>query len=239
MSAMTAPLRFVELLRLRVEHEYFDGGLARGLRFEHEPACAAWLGRHGLIARQRDGALLLAAAEPQLPALHQELRAAATLGQDLLAWRLLAADPAHAMYTDRRTPGRVAAGIGDLPGLDAWAAALPLRTTLRLRSRLSTWKYLLLGDWPSHPIELVERDGRAVFRRDEPETLDDGRVAAVFRSTRRLPLRERGALHLELRETEGASRRLLTPVPLAAPAGLICEHRKGRRRPVHEIFLNR
>jgi hypothetical protein len=247
---MSTPLRFVELLRLRVEHDYFDGGLARGLRFEPEPDCAAWLRRHELIVRQRDGALLIAASEAQLPRLWDELRLPPG-ERPVLAWTLRAGDPSHALYTDRRARHRLVAddavasairsadtGAAD-GGLPAWSAALPLRATLCLPARRSTWKYLLVGDWPDVPMALVEREGRAEFRRDEPETLDDGRVAAVFRSTRRLPLRERGALRLELRETDGASRRLLTPVPLAAPAGLICEHRNGRRRPVHEIFLNR
>ncbi len=239
MSTLT---RFVELARLRVEHDYFDGGLARGLRLVPDPDCADWIRRHDLVVRQRDGDLLLAAAEPRLPQIWEDLRG------DTAApgWTLHASDPRHALYTDRRDRSdRQRLTLDDATprarehGLDAWIAVLPLRATRRLRARRGTWKYLLVGDWPDVPVALVDRDGAVEFRRDEPETLDDGRVAAVFRSTRRLPLRERGALRLELREAEGASRRLLTPVPLAAPAGLICEHRNGRRRPVHEIFLNR
>lgn len=239
MSTLT---RFVELARLRVEHDYFDGAPARGLRFDPEPESVDWIRRHDLVVRQRDGELLLAAAEPRLPQVWEELRADAAPP----AWTLRASDPRHALYTDRRDrTGHLRITLDDAAprardlAFDAWIAALPLRATRRLRARRGTWKYLLVGDWPDVPIALVDRDGGVEFRRDEPETLDDGRVAAVFRSTRRLPLRERGALRLELRETEGASRRLLTPVPLAAPAGLICEHRNGRRRPVHEIFLNR
>ncbi|OWQ84391.1 hypothetical protein CDN99_24150 [Roseateles aquatilis] len=235
-----SPLRYRELMRLSIAHEYFDDGPARGLTLEPEPDCAAWLRRHALIVRQDQGALLLAAAESQLPALWQDLRAAAARGQVLLAWRLRSRDPDFDRYTERRAPRRVQPDPGSAADLPDWLAALPLRPTLRLRARLSTWKYLLVGDWPSGPLTLSERAGRAEFRRDEPERLDDGRLAQVFRSTRRLPLRERGSLRLELQDLGGtAPRRLLNPVPLAAPAGLICEQRAGRRRPVHEIFLNR
>lgn len=234
-----APIRYRELLRLRVEHEYFDDAPARGLRFEPEPACGAWLRRHDLIVRQQDGELLLATEASRLPLLWQELRAAPDAAA-LLAWRLRPADPAFERYTERRASRRVQPSAQAADDLPDWLAALPLRLVLRLRARRATWKYLLVGDWPDGPLALIAKDDAALFRHDDVERLPDGRSARVLRSLRRLPLRERGGPQLELQDLgHAAPRRLLSPVPLAAPDGLACEQRAGRRRPVLEIFLNR
>jgi hypothetical protein len=225
----------VLLVRFRVAHEYFHDGLARDLQFVPDAATAALLQRFGLVERTDGHALTLHAPESALRLLFGEPAAP-------LSWQLRPRDGQFTLYSDDRAPPplvldlRPAAG----QGFDAWQAGLGSTQWLHLRARRSIWKYLLVGDWQDHQLSLVDAEQQVAFRRDEPEQLSDGRQAQVFRSTRRLHLCERGTQRFELHDVGADPPRLLVPrLPLAAPRGLRCERRQGRKRPVSEIFFSR
>ena len=243
--------RYRLLARLRVAHAYFNDGQARDLLFEPDLATHALIERFGLIARSNGQELALHAPESSLAALwseresrhrhrpqpQQQQHPAGTL-----CWRLRSRDPDFWLYTAARAPCQfvlplVAAGVADFK---VWQQGLGASQWLRLGTRLSTWKYLLRGDWRDHRLSLVDARGEVEFHRDEAELLPDGRSAEVFRSTRRLPLTEQVAHRFELRDVGvDPPRLLIARLPGAAPRGLQCESRQGRRRPVNEIFLNR
>ncbi len=234
-----ALLSWQPLLVLRLRHHFFADGRPRRLRLQADADTAAFIRRHQLVERSDGCELWLHAPSDGFEALWSERLRDGAPRQ--LQWHLQAADPDYALYTDRRAQRLVSVSLldGQTGDAAAWARQAPLELAVELKSRLCTWKYLLLGEWDAEQPALEMSGQPDAFRRDEDEQLPDGRKAWVFRSRRRWPLGAHGPQHLLLKDLAGRRERILQArLPLAAPRGLILEKRHGRTRPVSEIFVH-
>ncbi len=232
-------LSWQPLLVLRLRHGFFADGRPRRLRLQACTETEAFIRRHQLVERSEGGELWLHAPADRLEALWSERLQDGAPRR--LHWRLQPGDPDYLLYTDRRAPQLVGAPLLDGQAGDAasWARQAPQELAIELKTRLCTWKYLLLGNWDAEQPALDMPGQPDAFRRDEDEQLPDGRTAWVFRSRRRWPLGAQGPQHLVLKDLAGRGERILQArLPLAAPRGLILEKRHGRTRPVSEIFVH-
>jgi hypothetical protein len=127
----------------------------------------------------------------------------------------------------------------DCASLSDWLAAAPLDNTVLVPVRWTFWKYLLVGDW-GQALSVVDAAGAVAFGAPEPETLPDGTLVTVVRSTMPLALQERPGHRFQLRRGLGSDTRvLMARLPQASPAALRREVVDGALCDVSEVFVNR
>ncbi|MEL4178826.1 hypothetical protein [Roseateles sp. PN1] len=230
-------LSYQVLAQAQVAHQYFPAGQTRDLEFRPCECAQALITRHQLVLRSNAQSLTLLAPSTSLQAIWQERPA-----HDL-CWTLASRDRHFSNYSEAlpllqlRLP-LVKPGIQDF---EAWLQSLAdNRQQVTIKARRSIWKFLLVGDWSDHRLQLLDADQRVRFEAGAPERLPDGRQAQVFRSRKRLLMCERPSLRLELHDVGvDPPRRLLARLPGASPRTLSYEFNRGHRWPVSEIFVQR
>lgn len=231
------PSRFVLLASARVRHGYFADGLARRLRFTPDTDTQEAMRAHQLLMRSNGHALALHAPESAL-ALLWGARAPQSL-----RFTLSCEDPGYELYTDPGTLPLLALPLFTDVARDEtlWRAGLGGEVELQLQARRTVWKYLLLGDWQEHSLQLVDAAAEVQFDAPGAEALPDGRAAIVIRSRSALALAERSPYRFQLRDTASQPPKLLMPrLPVAAPRGLQRElGPQGGSTAVTEIFVSR
>lgn len=260
MSAGTSAYRL--LAEIAVEHDYFADGRARHMRFSAWARTARFVRRFDLLARSDGSSLRLFAEEAGLPLIWSERRAGADAGA--MHFDVHSSDPDSVCYTAGPAPDEASGGgapavprvepaesvIGVLAtlavpidpagaaGFDEWAAALGARYRLRLQSRSTTWKYLLIGAAGGRRLSIVDQRGQIRFTEPQTEALPGGREALAMRSDSPIALRERPAQRFELRDVTRSPERVLIPrLPAARPQRLWREPDAGSTF-VSEIFIN-
>jgi hypothetical protein len=231
------PSRYVLLASARVRHGYFADGLARRLRFTPDAHTQEAMRAHQLLLRSNGHGLALHASESALASLW------AAHAPQALRFTLSCADPGFALYTE---PGELPTLslplFGPAAGDEArWRLGLGAQTELQLQARRTIWKYLLLGDWQGHELQLLDPGAEVQFDAPDQETLPDGRAALVIRSRSALALAEHSPYRFQLRDAASQPPRLLMPrLPVAAPRGLQRElWPQGGSTAITEIFVSR
>jgi len=228
---------------LAVRHPYFASGWPSGLQLQADDATAALMARFGLLLRGDARRYVLMASERGLDGLWS-VRAEWPEGGLTFAAR--STDPLWAYYTDVRAmasagPFRLTLALAprDCASLSDWLAAAPLDNTVLVPVRWTFWKYLLVGDW-GQALSVVDAAGAVAFGAPEPETLPDGTLVTVVRSTMPLALQERPGHRFQLRRGLGSDTRvLMARLPQASPAALRREVVDGALCDVSEVFVNR
>lgn len=260
MSARASTYRL--LTEVAVEHDYFADGRGRHMRFSPRARTARFLRRFELLVRSDGSSLRVFAEEDRLPLIWSERSGGADAG--VLQFDVRSADPASACYTAGPAPDEaLESGAPPVPrlepaesvigvlatlavpidpsgaaGFDGWAAALGARYRLRLQSRSTTWKYLLIGAASGRKLSIVDQRGQIRFTEPAPEPLPGGREALAVRSDSPIALRERPAQRFELRDVTRSPERVLIPrLPAARPQRLWREADAGSTF-VSEIFIN-
>lgn len=127
----------------------------------------------------------------------------------------------------------------DCESLAAWTAASATAWALDLPVRITTWKYLLLGDW-ADDARLVDLTGAVGFSDPVREPLPDGSDAIAIRSLAPIALQERPPHRFQLRRGTGSTERvLMARMPMPAPDALRREIVGGVPCDVSEIFVSR
>lgn len=225
------------LVALRLSHACYLGGRPTGLRFVAQPDTAAFVRRHQLVVRSDNGELWLHAPADRLEPLWSE-RLAGGLPRRL-AWSLVSADPDYLYLTAAEAPQSVDFALAEEDSWAAWLARGLRRIEVVLPARRCVWKYLLVGDWRVSVPALHDRAETAEFRRDDDETLPDGRTAWVFRSNQPLAMGPAGPQHIALRDIgESALRTVRAHLPLATPRGITIERYRDQTQWVSEVFVH-
>ncbi|MFK2898751.1 hypothetical protein ISP15_00170 [Dyella jejuensis] len=121
----------------------------------------------------------------------------------------------------------------------AWKAALGTPYQLRMQSRSTIWKYLLLGDWRGRALSIIDQRGEVTFTAPAQERLPNGQSALAVHSTAPIALQERPAQRFQLRDVTDVTERVLIPrLPGAAPQRLWRETVHGESTAVSEIFVH-
>lgn len=249
---------------VNVRHDYFADGSARDLAFRPHADTKAFLHRFGMLLRADGCSMSISVADSQLQGIWSERMdegAPRTLRFDVHS-----ADAACAYYTEavdpslqtevegvRPTPllpvqpapsaplATVAlpldvSGSGDF---NEWSAALGTSYRLRLQSRSTIWKYLLIGDWRERVLSIVDQRGEVSFSTPAWERLPDGQYALTVHSTAPIALRERPTQRFQLRDVTDEPERVLIPrLPGATPQRLWRETVHGESTVVSEIFVH-
>lgn len=230
-------LRYTLLASARVRHGYFADGLARRLRFTPDADTQAAMRAHQLLLRSNGHALALHAPESTLTLLW------AARAPQALCFTLSCEDPSFELYTEPGALPLLALALFTDAARDeaTWRAGLGGAIELQLQARRTVWKYLLLGDWQEHRLQLVDPAAEVQFEAPGAEALPDGRAAIVIRSRSALALAERSPYRFQLRDAASQPPKLLMPrLPVAAPRGLQRELRpQGGSTAVTEIFVSR
>ena len=247
-----------------VRHDYFADGGARHLVFRPHADTSAFLRRFAMLLRADERSLHIGVAESQLPGIWSERLDDGKPRS--LCFDVHSTDVACAYYTDAvgALPGadgdgeRLApllpvsptpkaplatmalplddTGSGDFT---AWVAALGASFKLRMQSRSTIWKYLLIGDWRDRTLSIIDQRGEVAFTEPAQERLPDGQSALVVHSTSPIALRERPPQRFQLRDLTGTTERvLISRLPGAAPQRLWRETVRGEPTAVSEIIVH-
>lgn len=266
MSAGASDYRL--LAEVAIEHDYFADGRGRHMLFGPCPRTAVFLQRFRVLVRSDGASLSLFAEAVKLPLIWSERKSAAAEGVlhfDVHsadpACACYTAPVASTGSTAPAAPGGPGAQpvplleppagrIGVLTTLAVpldpsggaelanWTAALGARYRLRLQSRSTTWKYLLIGAASGRRLSILDQRGEVSFSEPATESLPGGREALAVRSQSPIALRERPAERFELRDVTRSPERVLIPrLPGARPQRLWREPDAGSSF-VSEIFIN-
>ncbi|HEX7817325.1 hypothetical protein [Dyella sp.] len=256
--------RYRILARVDVSHDYFADGDARGLRFTPQADTATFLKRFDMLLRSDSRSLVVSVEESKLPGIWSERQEGEAIRS--LCFDVHSVDPSSAYYTDVADTGESSAeegGIRPVPLLEPRAQlspplaimGLPLLSSpdigfddwtkeqshyrLRLISRRTIWKYLLVGEWRGRTLSIVDQRGEVQFTPPQAERLPDGQTVLVARSTVPIALQERPTQRFQLRDvTEAPERVLISRLPGAQPQRLWREMLGGQPTTVSEIFVH-
>ncbi|RVT49753.1 hypothetical protein [Rubrivivax albus] len=255
------------LCSLEVIHEFYASPSRTGLQFVPSPDASAWLRRTGSFFRASGGRLDLFAPPGVLDdassvALTFSVQAADPLFVNVTP--ALTGDGGLARFdsgeaeldtgTGRWLLGTAATGITAMTGGEHQpVAALPafevvLRLTghedesrrnfaLRLHSRVTFWKYVLVGGWAVQQPMVVDLDQMTEFGIAEEVLSADRTPALAICSLSPLPLQEHSNRRFQLRNAAGAV--LVQRLPTASASSLVRESIAGRPALVSEIFVHR
>ncbi len=116
----------------------------------------------------------------------------------------------------------------------------PAHYRVRLAPRSTVWKYWLLGDWSSDPLQVVDPAHEVDFTDPAPEALDDGRIALAVRSRSGIALAQRSEARFQLRSRGPAVERVLVKrLPVAGADHFARETIHGVTTLVSEIYVHR
>lgn len=245
--------RYARLLSVEVVHGYFHAAERLLLNFRPDDQTRAWLERAGCVVRGQENRLEVlfdsdavgARRPPAATGEPAELRFGVTAEDPLFAEytegvALIGRQPITLTAEQARVEDdgalRLAPPASPAP---PWAGprahlviSLPLagdladagrRYRVRLSTRATRWKYVLLDDWGDlNPCVVDVRDGVA-FGEARIEALADGRLRLTTVSDRALPLTERCDRQFQLRAgaEDGAPEAvLIARLPGAAPGHL-------------------
>lgn len=85
---------YTAVLDLEVQHDFFNRGICRHLRFEPSALSSEWMRRHGVLSRQEENHLLLLSANTSTPADFFEAK--------VLRFFVFSSDPLFGVYTAQR-----------------------------------------------------------------------------------------------------------------------------------------
>jgi hypothetical protein len=256
--------RYCSFAVVNVRHDYFADGNARGLIFRPHADTSAFLHRFAMMLRANGCSLSLSVADSQLQGIWSERM---DEGQPrTLRFDVYSGDAACAYYTETVSPAPQAEADGIRPApvlpvqpapsaplatvalpldatgsddFDLWTSALGTSYRLRMQSRSTIWKYLLIGDWRDRVLSIVDQRGEVSFSAPAWERLPDGQYALTVHSTSPIALRERPAQRFQLRDvTEEPERVLIPRLPGATPQRLWRETVHGEATTVSEIFVH-
>lgn len=208
-------------LEIDIHHDYWGDASAP---FSVEAANPVLLQRAGLVLRRGGpGALLAAptgaeglpervaidiiAEDMQLIGLTQGWRAdtVPVFASDLAAIQesgpvQIAISPTAKAQSDLpRHPGDRRLCQLDLP-LDP--ARFPITCTVTCDTVEALWAYHIVGKGGADPIHIVDDTGKIAFDDLGEETLPNGRTARILRSTAPVPIRQRNAIRLALKQDQ-------------------------------------
>lgn len=229
--------RYLLLASAWVRHSYFADGLARHLRFTPDADTQEAMRAHQLLMRSNGHGLALHAPESSLARLW------VARAPQALRFTLSCEDPGFALYTEPGELPLLSLPLSEPAASDEarWRLGLGAQVELQLQARRTVWKYLLLGDWQEHCLQLVDPSTEVLFDAPGAEALPDGRAAIVIRSRSALALAERSPHRFQLRDAASQPPKVLMPrLPVAAPQGLQRElGPRGGSTAVTEIFVSR
>lgn len=256
--------RYLPFAAVDVRHEYFADGSARHLQFQPHADTAAFLRRFGMMLRADERSLRIIVAEPQLQGIWGERMDDGD--PRTLCFDVHSTDAACAYYTGAVDTQIEVAGDGARPpplrpvqatpkaplatvalpidgaesnDFTTWVATLGATFQLRLQSRSTIWKYLLIGDWRDRSLSVIDQRGNVTFTTPVPERLPDGQHALAVHSTSTIALRERPPQRFQLHDVTDAPGRVLIPrLPGAVPQRLWRETVHGESTAVSEIFVH-
>jgi hypothetical protein len=247
-----------------VRHDYFSDGHARHLVFRPHGDTSVFLHRFAMMLRTSGGSLTISVPESQLPGIWSERMED---GKPLtLCFDVHSADAASPYYTgtvdtqpdtqDKDAqpapllPVQTALGAPlatvalpldptESDDFTQWTAALGTPYRLRMQSRSTIWKYLLIGDWRDRVLSIIDQRGEVGFSAPAWERLPDGQYALAVHSTSPIALRERPLQRFQLRDVTNDPERVLIPrLPGATPQRLWRETVHGESTTVSEIFVH-
>jgi hypothetical protein len=256
--------RYGSFATIDVRHDYFADGSARHLVFRPHADTTAFLRRFGMLLRADGCSLSLSVDEAQLPGIWSERLQEGT--PRTLCFDIHSADAECAYYTgavntlpEAQDDGTQPAPLLPVPStpMAPWATvALPLNGTasddfmtwtaalgtpyqLRMQSRSTIWKYLLIGEWRGRTLSIIDQRGEMTFTAPAPERLPNGQAALAVHSNLPIALRERPPQRFQLRDVTDAPERVLIPrLPGAVPQRLWRETVRGEPTAVSEIFVH-
>ncbi|MGP1664490.1 MAG: hypothetical protein ACTS5I_00955 [Rhodanobacter sp.] len=249
---------------VRVMHDYFADGHARHMVFSPRVETAAFLRRFDLLVHSDGQNLAISISNAQWAGIWSERMDDA--GPRALCFDVRSTDPACAYYTDgtaapspaavdvihevplRPVDNHAGAPLAtmELPlnatatdDYAAWTEALGTSYQLRMSTRSTIWKYLLVGDWRDRKLAIADQRGEVAFSPFSSERMSDGRHALVTRSTSSITLRERPVQRFQLMDVTDSPERVLIPrLPGAKPQALWRETQGSTSIAVSEIFVH-
>ena len=256
--------RYRSFATVDVRHDYFADGSARDLVFRPHADTAVFLRRFAMLLHADGCSVGISVAESQLQGIWSERLDDGEPRS--LRLDVHSADANCAYYTGAINPpletpddGVQSAPLLSVPpapmaplatialplngtGSDdftAWTAALGTPYRLRMQSRSTIWKYLLIGEWRGRTLSVVDQRGEVAFTAPAQERLSNGQNALAVHSITPIALRERPTQRFQLRDVTDASERVLIPrLPGAAPQRLWRETVRGEPTAVSEIFVH-
>jgi hypothetical protein len=125
------------------------------------------------------------------------------------------------------------------PRRSSVAASGPERYFLRFGARHAYWSYYVLGLAASRPLSIVDPESGIAFRDLGTVLLSDSRPALAFRSEVPMPLSQRPANRLQLREAAtGNGKVLIRRLPVAAAGQISRQEIGGKLASVSEVYVN-
>ncbi|MCY4333703.1 MAG: hypothetical protein OXC60_03410 [Litoreibacter sp.] len=237
--------RYEELLRLTLEHAYFG---AEAFPMEVKPADPQGFARAGLLLRQQGKTVSVigesgGAGQPErvellvIPAGPDVLEA--TLGADWHAVPQLQVPLDMERITLDDAVAENAPAQPRKPILCQLSVSLaPLGTrevTVAFNAVEALWAYHVIGSAETAEFSIFDPEGAVSFEPLDFETLPDGRIAHVLRSTTPLAARARPTHRFSLQEPGPFGLKTLIPV---LPAGGISFRSATGLRPAHPFQTN-
>ncbi len=142
---------------------------------------------------------------------------------------------------DTAPPRRQARGrAGRLSVASAPASpVVPQVYTVRFKARQTFWKYYLCGEFAREGLAITDLDQQLAFTATGQERLANQRLAMTFRSTTPIPLQERPAYRLQLREGgAGNGKVLMRRLPVASAQQLSRDSVGGEQAVIAEVFIH-
>lgn len=260
----TTVSRYRLFASVRVSHDYFADGCARHMMFLPHVETAAFLRRFDMQLRVDGQSLGISVCDSQWPGIWSERLDGSE--PRMLCFDVYSSDPACAYYTDEVIAESQVEDSAELPVLlrpvtssasaplvtialplnaaatenfSAWTAALGTLYRLRMSSRSTVWKYLLVGNWHDRKLAIADQRGEVTFTTPSPEHMPDGRYALVARSMSTITLQERPDQRFQLRDITDSPERILIPrLPGAKPQSLWREMQGSTSTVVSEIFVH-
>lgn len=110
---------------------------------------------------------------------------------------------------------------------------------LKFQARETFWKYYLLGSMTKTKSYIADLNNEIEFEESGSELLPVSRTALIYRSKKKLPLREKSDFRFQLKEKDpNGGKVLIKRLPVASASQFTMETINGAEAIVSEIFIN-